>query len=162
MRRGRGGGLIVDHPTQTGIQRAMATYLQFNGVQLRHLFDVREMLEMAVVERLIERASDEDLEQLQRVVDGQAAVGLRFTESNSFHLLLAEMTDNPAMLLFTETLIQLTFAHLDPTSGGQARPEASAEGHVAHKALVAAMRARDLPAARKAVIGHLERVAEWF
>lgn len=120
---------------------------------LRHLAEVRHILELGLVGRVVERADDVFLAELDAVVDAMEAG--QGDADQQFHELLYRPTGNDVAVqlirLFWTVYHQLE-AELDP-------PEHD-RGAIcsAHRAIVDTLRARDADAARDAVSRHFADV----
>lgn len=116
------------------------------------LLDFRSALEQRVVERAIERASDEELAELMQILNESDA-------SNSdnvgyyFHYKLAEVSQNPFYMNFIETYYDLIREFADKSRNNQERSEQVKQEHLA---IAQAVCRRNKKAASEAVRIHFE------
>eukprot|EP00903_Cladosiphon_okamuranus_P002012 g2010.t1 len=123
------------------------------------LYDLREALEIATVERACQRASDEDLSSLQDwlLAEGLDVAGLTVAEAcardEAFHVKIAELSGNPLLVAQLQALnekirylrwVQLDADKLKSTKAG-------------HREVMNALLARDAKTAASAMRDHISR-----
>jgi DNA-binding GntR family transcriptional regulator len=121
--------------------------------QLRDLFEVREILELAAAERAASRISDEQIEALCRVYAGYSGDDdesyARYTDENrQFHRLVAEATGN-------RELAGLVARVHDRLARFMVMRRAGETMQHTHARIIEALRARDPAAARQAMLDEL-------
>jgi len=121
--------------------------------QLRELFELREILELAAIERAAPRFSDECIQQLEHVHAGYTGDDDesydRYTDENRlFHFLIAEASGNHEL---AETLGHL---HDRLARFMVLRGAGKTQEHT-HARIVEALRARDVAAARQAMLDEI-------
>jgi len=126
--------------------------------QLRELFDLREILELAAVERAAPRISDECIQQLEHVHAGYTGDDDesydRYTDENRhFHFLIAEASGNHEL---AETLGRLH----DQLARFMVLRGAGKTQEFTHAHIVEALRARDVAAARQAMLDEITESRE--
>ena len=125
------------------------------------LMDVRRMFEPAVARVAATRVSDEDIQDLQRILDAQRrqikAGRSAIREDTAFHAALARATRNHIVERIMETLNDLLVESRKLTLKQQGRPERSIRGH---EAVVAALSRRDADGAARAMHDHIDQIAE--
>ena len=125
------------------------------------LMDVRRMFEPAVARVAAARISDDDLAALRRIVDAQRrkvkAGQSALVEDTAFHATLARATGNTVVVRIMETLNDLLTESRRRALRQRSRPERSLQGH---EAVVAALTGRDADAAAKAMLEHIDQIAE--
>lgn len=130
--------------------------------QAREVFEARRLIEPGVLERLSQNFDDEKLRRLQehlgaeeearRTNDKHAVVRL----SGEFHTLLAELAGNSLLarsMKELSTLTCLTISLYDAPTANSCRVDE-------HSAIVDAIRAGDLPLARKLMLRHLQHIED--
>ena len=125
---------------------------------LLHLGEIRRPLEVEIAGLAAERATDADIAAMQESIEAQSAartVKKQVASDRKFHELLAASTENPLFQLFLSTIATLINESRHRTIS-RVGPDRAIEGHVA---ILAAVRQRDVPAARAAMRLHL-RMAE--
>jgi len=130
--------------------------------QARDVFEARRLIEPGVLERLTQSFDDDKLrrllehlgseEEARRTSDKHAVVRL----SGEFHTLLAELAGNSLLarsMKELSTLTCLTISLYDAPTANSCRVDE-------HSAIVDAIRARDLPLARKLMLRHLQHIED--
>jgi DNA-binding FadR family transcriptional regulator len=156
MRRGPHGGLVVTAPDIRAIVRSVTLQLQYQNIDARHLYEARVVLELSCVREAAEHITPDGIIQLQAFLtkEGQlGAVGLR-SHSHDFHVLMAELTGNPARRLFVQILGRLT----EDQAPDPAPPEDADEVRGVHVRIAEAVMGRDADAAERRMQRHLHTV----
>jgi DNA-binding FadR family transcriptional regulator len=162
MRRGPGGGLIVTEPDASVVTGAAALYLDYQRVEASHLLQARSALELKCIELLTKRRLRETSARLQAQVATEATyTGAELiANSHEFHVLLAELTGDPALTLFINVLTQLTGEHSLPPELGAAHAGRNVyRTQRDHARIAEAIQAGDGSAASRLMLKHLEWVA---
>jgi DNA-binding FadR family transcriptional regulator len=162
MQRGAAGGMVVAAPDGRAIVRTVSLYLTYQGMNARHIRDLRAQLEAVTLRLAIERLTPEGVARLNGVVelertwpdDDFPAV------SHDLHAVIAELSGNLTLGLLQSIAMQLTAERLH--SGDPHRvtepPDAVRR---AHKAIVQAIVARDVELALRRMSKHLGAIARW-
>lgn len=161
MRRGPGGGLVVDVPDPQASIETMALYLEYKHVSAADLVAVREAIELGMVSRVTTRNDDADVaERLQRAVrwigEGPAD---NPDKADHFHAELAELAGNPVLALFLRILTELWRRH-SASERATAGPELRAEVEHVHQRITDAVLAGDEGLARHRMRRHLAALTE--
>jgi DNA-binding FadR family transcriptional regulator len=169
MRRGPGGGLFVAEPGAESVAAALALLLERRGIQPGHLFELRLVVELTVVDLAIKRLDDDRAAKLRLALDAErdaatSGSSLEFVAvGHDVHGVLAGMVDNPVFELMALVLIQLTRLHqavpADPPV--TSAPAAIDDVIRAHAAIVEAVLARDVELARHRMRRHLAALHLW-
>jgi len=160
MRRGPGGGLIVQKPDTHAVMKSVAIFLDSEHVTADQLFEARMGIELIAVQLAAERIDEDGIQQLRHVLEGeQEAIRTNAPYSDDdVHTALARLANNPAIALFTRTLTELErgfFGTVSPQRRGQLR----ACFYEDHAAIVDAVVAGDGAVARHRLQRHLKDVA---
>ena len=168
MRRGPGGGLVVTEPNLGAVVRAVSLQLQYERIRPQDVAESRKVLELSCVrlatERLtpsgavrIEEFLERELQRIKQTRQSRRAKG--DLPSHDFHLLLAELTENPALYLFVQMITRVL---------GEQSPRAKSLDHVAHEVhkvherIAEAIIARDPEAAERRMARHLDSVTGYI
>lgn len=119
------------------------------------LLDFRETLELKMVERVIERASDEEIEEL---FDGLGVADNEEIQHNMdhyFHYKLAQASRNIFFMNFIDTYYDLITEIANKSNRDEVRRIQIAEEHLA---IAKAIANRDKNAAKQAVLHHMKMV----
>jgi DNA-binding FadR family transcriptional regulator len=168
MRRGPGGGLVLAVPDPTASVKAMALYLEYRGYDVQQVRVARDAVELACLDIVTARAEDPLVRKtLEEVLDRAAAAGEddAFAHAaNDLHAKLGELSDNPALALFSAVLTALWERHGgdDPDLGPRKAAAARQAANSAHRAIVDAVVAGDAALARRRMRRHLDAMTEWW
>jgi len=121
--------------------------------QLRDLFELREILEVAAVERAAARISDEQIRELEQVHGGYTGEDddsyERYTDENRrFHYLVARASGNDELAEMIGRLLDRLGRFMVMRRIGKALAPT-------HARLIEALRAHDVEAARRAILAEL-------
>jgi DNA-binding FadR family transcriptional regulator len=168
MRRGPGGGLVVTEPDPRAVQNAMALYLRYKGVGREVLFEARAALEIAAVASATERITEEGIARLREVLETEEREGERAVaeaHTHHLHVVIAELTGNPAMAMFIEVLNRLNeemiLAEIE-AGHREVLSVAAADYHKAHVAIVDAIASGDAALAQHRMRRHLDAILEYL
>jgi DNA-binding FadR family transcriptional regulator len=124
------------------------------------LMDVRRMFEPAVARVAALRATKEDLDDLQRILDTQRqklkTSQSAIVEDTAFHAILARSTRNRVVMSIMATLNDLLVESRTHSLEQKGRPARSMDGH---EAVVAALRRQDAEGAYQAMYNHIDQIA---
>jgi len=155
------GMYVAAAPESTATPTAIFDATEQNA--LRNLVETRLGIEIAAVTAATQRATEEDLDRLQRLVDQQARRVQRDPgyawEPLAFELALIEVTGNTWLY---EVELQLREAWLSLSRGLRASVARYGEWVSEHQAIMASLRSRNALQAQRLVMAHvsLERFEE--
>lgn len=133
----------------SGISLKEATYLD--------LLEMRECIEKREVEKIIDFASDEEIEELRELVKAKENDDTPGTVDYYFHYRLAEMSRNA---IFTNFIDKYYDVFDELVARTMVKSERKEEIYSEHMEIVNAIQARDKKRAKNAIIHHLSRVRE--
>lgn len=117
IRRGRGGGPVVTHPSLEPVSMALATSLQLQGVTVGDLDAARRLMETEIAAQLARDHRPEDLVALQAAVD-QAAGAAERDDPRAFglaaagvHAALVEQSGNLTLTTLSRLLEEMVNAY---------------------------------------------------
>lgn len=161
MRRGPGGGLVVRAPQLDVVADAIALFLRYEGTTRAQLFALRVTIELAAVTQAAARIDERAAARLRACVAAERRRGygdtLASARPHALHVLIAELTGNPAMRLFARVLADLTSD--GERAGAPIEPRRAAVFGAAHHGIAEALVAGDAPLAQLRMRRHLEAVA---
>lgn len=162
MRRGPGGGLVVTAPRASSVARAAALHLQFFGAGADDIFEARTALELQTADLAAQRIDEKGIDMLRAALEEEAELQDESGHlgSSHIHLVIAELTGNPALLLFVEVLARLTpgIPPADPAAAATRR----ADVRHAHGRIVEAIVAGDSSLARHRMLRHLQGIGSYL
>ncbi len=126
--------------------------------QLRDLLDLREILELACIERAAPRITDDELAQLEKVHAGYSGDDEesyeRYTDENRrFHTMLAEASGNQELAVLIGSLMDRLARFMVLCQAGKTLQQS-------HSRLTSALRTRDARVARQVLLDELLRSRE--
>lgn len=160
VRRGFGGGAFVSDGDLRYVTDSLSALIQLGSVSVRHLTEVRLILEPRVAALAAERITDAELARIadhtEKHTEAIEAGQLHATADLGFHRLVAEASRNPALLLFTNSMadlmVQEVVARLD-------MDEAVNRSNLQfHRRILEAFRSRDPEAASRFMLAHVTEV----
>ena len=154
-----GGGVYVTSLDEDDLLSPLDFYVSLNADNLAELFDARMSYDAMIAGLAVERLSDGDIEQLQRLVDAQRAepenADLFHDTDAEFHKIIFEASGNAFLCRVGKLLMALG------ETGRRAFLESTAtrlRSIADHEVIVAALRARDHASAQQAVRQHMINV----
>jgi DNA-binding FadR family transcriptional regulator len=158
MRRGPGGGLVVQTPDPTASIHTVALYLDHQGLSGDDLRVVREAIEMGCIRTVTTAVPSEEAADRLRTTIRRA---VRDGESGDvFHAELAELAGNPVLALFLRIITELWSRH--SRAERPPDPTVSEEVRRVHQAILDAVVAGDTSLARHRMRRHLEALTNWW
>lgn len=168
MRRGPGGGLVVSSPDLDAVVRAVSIQLRYEQIRPEQVIEARRALEVECARLAAQRINDEGRQLLQAFMTAEEQrisqtrkAGRRKGDlpSHDFHLLLADLTGNPAMRLFVQ-MINLALGEQAPKS--PSLTEVASEVHRVHVRIADAVVAGDAETAVRRMERHIDAVMDYF
>jgi GntR family transcriptional regulator, transcriptional repressor for pyruvate dehydrogenase complex len=159
IRVGAHGGAFVSVPRPEHLQQGLENLLMMSALTHEQVTETRLLFELGAIDLICERATTEDIADLEEICDrSEAALAAdRFDVSLSaeFHARLAHCTHNPAVGLITEAFQQPILASLQ--SAKVIAPHMGDPGVVEHREIVSAIASGDIERARSVMGDHLRR-----
>lgn len=155
IRRRPKDGTFIEDDIQTKLMNASVNEV-IKQATYRDLLDFREVIELKMVECVIERATDDEIDELMESVSGVAGNDeMQRSMDHYFHYRLAQASRNIFFMNFIDTYYDL-ISEIAVMSGSSAtrRTEIAEE----HRAIANAIARRDVAAAREAVLKHMRMV----
>lgn len=160
MRPGPNGGLIVIAPDAEAVAHTMALYLTYEKVSVRQLLDVRSMVEGHAAAQAATNGSDSDHDRLRELLAAEIkCVENDWHSARNFHVLIAQMSGNPATVLMVQSLIMLTEQQTVPT---RTRRASATNVNQIHQKVASAILQRKPEAARELMRKHILALDPWL
>jgi GntR family transcriptional repressor for pyruvate dehydrogenase complex len=155
---GAGGGARVAHGDLARFAGALAVQFKLVGITVAELLDSQIAIESAGAALAAERATAEDIADLEALLARLAAQmddahGFTVT-ALSFHFRVVQASHNRALTIQAQALVEVLDAIYQP----QTTPEVAADVVTRHRHLVTLIKAGDASGARAAMTEHLLRV----
>jgi GntR family transcriptional regulator, transcriptional repressor for pyruvate dehydrogenase complex len=161
IRVGARGGAFVTTPSSDRVGEGLADLLRLSVVSAGDVTEVRMILETGIVPLVCERATEEDLADLESICErSEAAIktgDYSMALSLEFHIRVAQATHNPAVAMLVESFRGPILMSLEQAK--DAAPEMGILGTQEHRRFIDAVRRHAPDAAAKIMREHLERTA---
>ena len=160
LRRGPGGGAIVQPPDSVAITRSLESLLRFEGTTIEQLMEVRLVVDPLAARLAAARADADDLALIATSIERQRRRDVLisheewFAENLYFHWAIAAASHNPVVRVLSESLHDIVLM------GGLRVPVEESErvGSIGdHEAVYACIAAHDADGAEARLREHLER-----
>ena len=154
-----GEGTFVREVSIEQLVEPLALLIVSQREALGELFEARRLLEPALAALAAERATPEDVHEMERILEEQAReveggrTGL--AQDARFHAALGAAAHNRAITRIAHAVIDLLTQSREESLNTPGRPTRS---HDDHRRILAAVARRDPAAARQAMLEHLEAV----
>ena len=161
IRVGARGGAFVTAPSSNRVGEGLADLLTLSVISAANVTEVRMILEVGIVPLVCERATEEDLADLEKICE-RSEEALRTGDypvdmSLEFHTRVAKATHNPALEMLVESFRGPLLMSLREAK--EAAPEMGTLGTQEHEQFIAAIRRRDPDEASRIMREHLGRTA---
>jgi GntR family transcriptional repressor for pyruvate dehydrogenase complex len=161
-------GTYVAHIGVDALEGLLANVLKLEDQDFQALLDTRRILEVYAVELVAQRATDEEireLEELQKSIAGKINDGVTsFDEDMVFHLKIAEFSKNPVLksilTLLVSEVIQ-PFKVFEKSIGRERVLQRLLQAIQEHEAVIAAIRERNPQDAAESMRLHFQRSNEY-
>lgn len=162
IRVGARGGAVVTTPDSSKIGSGLADLISLSPLTAGEVTEARQVVELGIIPMVVERATDEDIEQLREMVAQHQAALKEGTYgmpmSAAFHVRVAACTHNSAIEMLVHSfhgplLMSLREAQV-------VAPLMGVKGVSEHKEFVEAVARRDVARAEEIMSVHLDRTAK--
>ncbi|MFQ5962146.1 MAG: FadR/GntR family transcriptional regulator [Candidatus Methylomirabilales bacterium] len=154
----QGEGTYVASSVET-LLASIAFAIQHQRDPLIQVFEARKILEPAIAALAAERATAEEMGQLETILDEQArqiAEGETGVEADTrFHSALADAAKNDVLLRLNEAIVDRLRETRERSLQTEGRPPRSLAGH---REILHAIHSKDPAQARQAMLNHLETI----
>jgi len=156
IKQGSNGGSFIKEPETSGVSKSLTAFAKLNNITLEQLTEAKLSIELAIIESVIQRITDEDLDKLhQSIKDAKQTVvsgSIPLSYNMDFHLALARATGNPLFESFLSAIMNLLIGFL-----GKAKPESQhITAHIkSHEALYKAILKKDMNKAKRLIKKHV-------
>jgi GntR family transcriptional repressor for pyruvate dehydrogenase complex len=162
IRVGARRGAFVTAPSSRLVGEGIADLITLSAMSAVEVTETRIVLELGIIPLVCERATEDDLAALEEICDRSDAA-LKDDEyplalSGEWHRRYAAAAHNGAVAMLVESLHDPLIMSLERAR--EVVPAHGRRGVEEHRALVEAIRERDVPRATQLMRTHLERTAE--
>jgi GntR family transcriptional repressor for pyruvate dehydrogenase complex len=157
-----GVGTLVKKVTSDQITEPLSMIInQAGGVNLEHLSQVRQILEVEIAEAAAREATEQDLERIESVLRSLSTVKDDPAEFNrrdaEFHSALAEASHNPLLAVLLSSIRDLTESVRKLVQNYPHLADVVIPDHIR---IFECIQARDPAGARQAMLNHLEHARQ--
>ena len=158
-----GVGTIVEMGSPASYVSSLKDHLLITSATASEFFEARFFIEMATIQLAVMRATQADLDSLSAAIDRQESAFREgdlksfSAQDTHFHVELANISGNKVLTKFLVTLRDLLLQFIAEVS---MLPGAIDRAIRFHRQIVAGIAARDVGAARKKMVEHLDDVAK--
>jgi GntR family transcriptional regulator, transcriptional repressor for pyruvate dehydrogenase complex len=161
IRVGARGGAFVTAPNADRVGGGLTHMLMMSAHSDEDITEVRQILELGTIPLVVARAESRDLAELEEIVERSEAALQAGTYgvalSAEFHTRLARAAHNRAITLLVDAFRDPLLATLEHAKA--VAPQMGDPGVAEHRAIVKAVRERNLRVARQVMRAHLGRTA---
>lgn len=162
IRVGARGGAFVTSPTSQQVGEGLANLLNLSPLTAAQVTEARQVFELGIVPLVVERATDEDIDELREMVaEQQAAVEhgeYKMSMSADFHVRVAACTHNPAIEMLVQSFHGPLLMSL--LKAQDVEPRMGHRGATEHSKFIDAIAVRDVAKAQEIMRVHLQRTAD--
>jgi DNA-binding FadR family transcriptional regulator len=161
MRRGPGGGLVVETPAASVAAEAIATYFTFADLTIDEIVEARQSIEQMTAELAAGRITETGIKRLRALIDDEQVS--ENAKDHPLHIAVAELTGNAALVIFVAALSRASGRWLgDDRVRRGLDPAASEQLRRAHRAIADAIIAGDGARAQQRMAVHLEAAGAYL
>lgn len=157
-----GKGVYVTKPSESIVTESLHRVMKSNEVTLESILDVREKLEIMILEQAVAQASESCIAKLKSIYEQMEQSKFRinqFVELDAdFHLTMAESTQNKALYVLFHSFFDMTERELFQVT--TYTPSSVHEAQEHHASLVRAIETRDKEMAIVTLQEHLGLLRE--
>ena len=159
IRLGARGGAFVTSPSSRQVGEGLADLLSLSPVTAAEVTEARLVFELGIVPLIVERATEEDLDELRALCDQHAEAIKKGTYSMEmsadFHTRVAACTHNGGIEMLVQSFHGPLLMSLREAQSVE--PKMGRQGVKEHRSFVEAIAARDAEAATEIMRTHLKR-----
>jgi GntR family transcriptional regulator, transcriptional repressor for pyruvate dehydrogenase complex len=161
IRVGARGGAFVTAPSSNRVGEGLTDLLTLSVISAADVTEVRLILEVGIVPLVCERATEDDLAELEKICERSEAAlrdgDYTMDMSLEFHARVAQSTHNPALQMLVDSFRGPILMSL--MEAREVAPEMGGLGTKEHERFIEAVRRRDCDDAARIMREHLARTA---
>ena len=165
IRQGAEGGAFIKKLDGSGMTKTLTDLIKVGNISLQELTEARVALETVIIESVIDKITDEQLDLLQKNLEECESVSKKrvcdqrkaIPQLINFHLLLAGFTQNSLLRYFLQSMIDFSTSYLQQYASIRLSPS---EHLSQHRDIFEAIKAKDPLRCAKTLTLHLYGVAE--
>ena len=161
----QGLGTVVQSGSSANYLSGLQDHLLMDRISMREFLEARVSIETTIVRLAVARASQEDIDRLDKIIDRQreaikAGDEVEFVKHDvAFHGELGHACGNRVMLKISQTVYNLLRSYITTVAGAPGNIE---QAFRYHRQILAAIKNRDAQAAEKNMVAHLQETVRRF
>ena len=161
----QGVGTVVQFRSSANYLSGLQDHLLMDRISMREFLEARVSIETTIVRLAVARASREDIDRLDKILDRQreaikAGDEVEFVKHDvAFHGELGRACGNRVMLKISQTVYNLLRSYITTVAGAPGNIE---QAYRYHRQILAAIKNRDAQAAENDMVSHLQETVRRF
>ena len=161
----QGVGTVVQSRSSANYLSGLQDHLLMDRISMREFLEARVSIETTIVRLAVARASQEDIDRLDKILDRQreaikAGDEVEFVKHDvAFHGELGHACGNRVMLKISQTVYNLLRSYITTVAGAPGNIE---QAFRYHRQILAAIKNRDAQAAENNMVSHLQETVRRF
>ena len=161
----QGVGTVVQFRSSANYLSGLQDHLLMDRISMREFLEARVSIETTIVRLAVARASREDIDRLDKILDRQreaikAGDEVEFVKHDvAFHGELGNACGNRVMLKISQTVYNLLRSYITTVAGAPGNIE---QAYRYHRQILAAIKNRDAQAAENDMVSHLQETVRRF
>ncbi len=161
----QGVGTVVQSRSSANYLSGLQDHLLMDRISMREFLEARVSIETTIVRLAVARASQEDIDRLDKILDRQreaikAGDEVEFVKHDvAFHGELGHACGNRVMLKISQTVYNLLRSYITTVAGAPGNIEQALRYH---RQILAAIKNRDAQAAENNMVSHLQETVRRF
>ena len=161
----QGVGTVVQSRSSANYLSGLQDHLLMDRISMREFLEARVSIETTIVRLAVARASQEDIDRLDKILDRQreaikAGDEVEFVKHDvAFHGELGHACGNRVMLKISQTVYNLLRSYITTVAGAPGNIE---QAYRYHRQILAAIKNRDAQAAENDMVSHLQETVRRF
>jgi GntR family transcriptional repressor for pyruvate dehydrogenase complex len=159
IRQGSNGGSFISKPKIHTVSKSAMDLFSFGELSLQNITEARIPLELAVLDYVVDRITEEDFDHLNKMnmnTDEYLRRGeTPVSDITNFHVYLAKATKNPVFEMLVGSIVNLVFKVLGKIENREEQHITLDRHLYQHRQVLESLRDRDIEKAKKAMQNHI-------
>jgi len=164
IKPGKDGGAFITHPSDVFVENVLNGYFRFGDVTMDDVSRARLIIEPEIAKYVAIHRSEDDLKEIKSVIDANQNLierKLAYIETQKdFHILLAKLTQNPILMIFTNSLMKyIAMKYIAKDKSSQKRNyELIEKDQEFHQKIYEAIKEKDGNKAYRLMVEHINNI----
>ncbi len=164
VRHGGDGGIYVKELDSTRMMKTMLDLVRIGNISTREITQVRIVIEKSIIESCFSSLREKEILELEKNIERCETLIKEgkpiFGEVQNFHVLLSSFCDNRLLRYILVSLVDISDSYIESIKK-KVPGSPSPSDHIAqHKAILSAIKKKDLEDTKRLLIGHLTSISE--